>query len=181
MVENIAQWPCRKAMIQSFGIGKVCAEIGVFRGYFSREILFTRPEQLWLIDAWEQQTGEYEQDPANAQDHESSYRAVWDEFSAIPCVRILRGWSLAAANSIPNNFFDWVYLDANHTWQGITNDIWAWWRKINVGGWLCGHDYGNNHPAIQVQPVVDAWAAIRRKPVFTTTDTEEGISWAIQK
>ena len=50
----------RDDLLRKMGQGKVCAEIGVFRGDFSERILLiSRPSRLHLIDPWK-----YEPDPS---------------------------------------------------------------------------------------------------------------------
>ena len=34
-----------------------------------------------------------------------------------------------------------VYIDADHTYESVTEDITAWLPKIRAGGVICGHDY----------------------------------------
>ncbi|NIL95924.1 MAG: hypothetical protein GTO62_01975, partial [Planctomycetales bacterium] len=37
--------------------------------------------------------------------------------------------------------FDWVYIDANHTYEGVLADLEASLPKVRPGGLICGHDY----------------------------------------
>lgn len=50
--------------------------------------------------------------------------------------------SLEAAKLVPDDFFDFVFLDADHSYAAVKADIAAWRPKVEPGGWLCGHDYG---------------------------------------
>ena len=36
---------------------------------------------------------------------------------------------------------DFVYVDANHSYQGALEDMLAWFPKIRPGGLFAGHDY----------------------------------------
>ena len=36
---------------------------------------------------------------------------------------------------------DYVFLDADHTYEGLARDIKAWWPKVKVGGFIGGHDW----------------------------------------
>jgi hypothetical protein len=42
-----------------------------------------------------------------------------------------------------NGYFDFVYLDADHTYKGAAKDIELWYPKVRSGGILSGHDYKN--------------------------------------
>jgi hypothetical protein len=73
--------------------------------------------------------------------------------------------SVLAARRFADNSLDFVFLDANHSFTGVSADIVAWWPKIKPGGWLCGHDYGGwlcvgeKRQYFGVQKAVDAFAA----------------------
>ncbi len=43
---------------------------------------------------------------------------------------------------VPRSEFDFVYIDAEHTYEACKADIAAWYPLIRLGGVLSGHDYG---------------------------------------
>ncbi len=49
--------------------------------------------------------------------------------------------SLVAAKNIPNEYFDFVYIDADHSYESVKSDIIAWFPKVKKGGFLAGHDW----------------------------------------
>jgi len=175
----VITWTDRREMVRSFGTGKVCAEIGVYQGDFSQKILNqSSPSELWLVDPWEVQSGDYDHDWLNKTLTPAMYQHVIKMFVHQPEVKIVRGYSKDMASTIPNDYFDWVYIDADHTWMGISTDVHAWWPKIKSGGWLCGHDFVHcGH--IAVKNVVIAWAAQVKQEIHLTKDYP--VSWAIQK
>ena len=146
----------RKTLIASLPHGGIAAEIGVADGEFSEVILeANQPRELWLVDCWSHIPGS--DDPANAieQAQEAKYQEVLRRFADRPEVRVMREWSVAAAEKFPDEYFDWVYIDANHL--QVDRDIAAWWPKIQPGGALCGHDYCVVADYIDVKPKVDRW------------------------
>lgn len=40
-----------------------------------------------------------------------------------------------------NNYFDAIFIDANHNFQFVKEDIEAWYKKLNNDGILIGHDF----------------------------------------
>ena len=49
--------------------------------------------------------------------------------------------SVEAAKLYPDEYFDFVYLDGDHTYNGVMSDLEAWKNKVRKGGYLSGHDY----------------------------------------
>ena len=41
---------------------------------------------------------------------------------------------------IADESFDLVFIDADHKYSSVVDDIKAWWPKVRKGGILCGHD-----------------------------------------
>ena len=49
--------------------------------------------------------------------------------------------SVDAAKTYANNSLDFVFIDADHEYESVKEDIKAWFPKVKVGGILAGHDY----------------------------------------
>ena len=37
--------------------------------------------------------------------------------------------------------FDLIFIDAQHSYSAVREDIIGWWKHIKAGGFLLGHDY----------------------------------------
>lgn len=124
------------------------AEIGVARGHFSKQLRAScKPSFLALVDPWKEQNAEvYYGDSNNATQAEQDrrYESVKRRFaSAKPgseC-RVLRMYSAEAVNEFPDKFFDWVFIDANHSFEACLEDLRLWAPKVSDDGLLLGHDY----------------------------------------
>lgn len=121
----------------------IVAEIGVEGGDFAADILkHTNPKKLYLIDCWDSQTFE-ECTTFYSQDIEDKfYEYVKKRFANDPRVKVIKAYSLEATELFEDEFFDWVYIDANHRYEAVKKDLSAWWKKIKQGGYMCGDDYG---------------------------------------
>jgi hypothetical protein len=125
----------------------ICAEIGVWEGGFSKQILgSTKPQSLHLIDPWTFDDSFPKswfggQEAKNQQHMDDIHTDVVRLFSDHPEVIVKRQTSLQAAQEYPDGFFDWVYLDANHTYPFAAQDLVAWWPRVKFGGYLAGDDY----------------------------------------
>lgn len=121
-------------------------EIGVHKGDHAQEILNVLPvEKLWLVDPW---SSKYPMEHVenNEETWNSLFRYVRDRFANRSLVEIVRTTSEEASKFLPNEL-DFVYIDADHSYESCLQDILYWWPKIKVGGILGGDDYP--YPGVQ--------------------------------
>ncbi len=135
------------------------AEIGVNKGETSILLRNLFPQaELYLIDPWSL-SSEYIQSGtpiSRKQKHyEKAYQAVKTQFEHDPTVHIFRMGSLTASTQTPNDF-DLVFIDGNHEYMQVKQDITAWLPKVRPGGILAGHDYEPSMPIFDgVKQAVD--------------------------
>jgi predicted O-methyltransferase YrrM len=137
------------------------AEIGVSQGTFSLFILQnTTVEHHVCVDPWE----------PNPQ-----LTRKWEESLALTKNRLKlfldqgrcdldRAWSPAAASDYEDEYFDFIYIDGDHTYEAVRDDAAAWWEKLKSGGVIAGHDYGWEG----VKRAVDEFALERNLTVQVT-------------
>lgn len=123
------------------------AEIGVWKGEFSRVILEqTKPQKLYLIDPWEFQS-EYPERmyggkiAKNQNDMDNIYRDVAFQFGERGDVEIVKKKSDVAMSLLPDRYLDWVYIDGNHHYEFVKNDLVISLKKVKFGGMITGDDY----------------------------------------
>lgn len=119
-------------------------EVGVLRGDFANEVMSTwKGSRAVLVDAWTQlATGTPDLVATLAQPHhDRNYEHVVNRFASDSRVEVLKTNSLDASKRFSD--LDCVYLDADHSYVGVTADLNAWWPTIKEGGLLSGHDYLN--------------------------------------
>lgn len=117
-------------------------EVGVQAGHFSRVIRSTwKGELLHLVDRWRHESGY--NDVANVENDRQleNYFSVIRQFAADNSVVIHKMESLTAAAQFPDGYFDWIYLDADHSYRGCREDLEAWYPKLKTGGLFAGHDF----------------------------------------
>jgi len=51
------------------------------------------------------------------------------------------GDSVELANTCSDESLEFVYLDDDHSYDGVTASCEAWWSKLKIGGVFGGHDY----------------------------------------
>jgi len=75
-------------------------------------------------------------------------------FDGLDRVSFLHGGSESVAKRFDDESVDLVFLDADHSEDGVLRDLEAWLPKVRAGGIVAGHDYGaRHHPG--VKPAVD--------------------------
>lgn len=121
------------------GIG---VEVGTFKGEFAQEIMKVWDGTLFLIDVWRDLGVEYN----DSSNHKNFQGGVYGD-----CMRNIQGFEdraimIRATSEISSNFFednslDFVYIDANHAYEFVKQDIELWFPKVKKGGLVMGHDY----------------------------------------
>ena len=56
--------------------------------------------------------------------------------------KLIREKSWLAADEFENQSLDIVYIDGDHTYEGVLKDLAAWFPKVRRGGIICGDDIG---------------------------------------
>jgi predicted O-methyltransferase YrrM len=106
----------------------VCAELGIYLGDFSEKILkTTQPAKLHLVDI-----------------DEEAVRIAEERFSqqiSSGTVQVHQGDSAKTILSMPDKYFDWVYIDGDHTYLGAKKDLEAIRLKLKPKGLIALNDY----------------------------------------
>jgi hypothetical protein len=119
------------------------AEIGVQNGLFSKIILSTWDGHLTLVDAWQKLDNYTDIANVSDQQHNMAYENTINNTSNFSSrCKIIKGISPDISSSFVDEEFDLVYLDANHSYEAVLQDISFWIKKVKkTGGCICGHDY----------------------------------------
>ncbi len=117
------------------------AEIGVGEGEGARNLrrLFVDSE-LHLVDPWLCYEDYKERRPPSQADLDERRRRVHKAFGGDGLVTVYQMTSEEAASQIAGGF-DIVFIDANHAYEYVKQDIRLWRPKVRSGGFLAGHDY----------------------------------------
>jgi hypothetical protein len=118
------------------GIG---AEIGVEQGVFSEIICQNKKvTKLYAIDAWRVYKGY--RDHTRQSKLDRFYEAAKKRLRPYNC-EIVRKFSTEAVADFVAGALDFVYIDANHDYDHVYQDLELWSKKIKKGGLIAGHDY----------------------------------------
>ena len=164
-------FPTRDHMIQAIcRPGWKIAEVGVWKGEFAHVLAGTSPAQLVLIDPWEGVVMSGDRDGNNVRhaNLEEEYQMIvdWE-----PPYLVRRGKSGDVLATFPDDYFDAVYIDGDHSYEGCRADLELAYKKVKPGGWIMGHDYGqnflrtNNRYNFGVKDAVDTFCIMKRQQI----------------
>lgn len=147
--------------------GAIIAELGVFLGEFAKTLYDTQPHQLVLIDPWEGQLPSGDRDGNNVRvvDLPEVYKMMTASLGNIRTIQIRRGLSFDILPQYPDNYFDFIYIDSSHSYEGTKKELLLSLQKIKRGGVIACHDYEVNplkckhHYDFGVKKAVDEFCA----------------------
>lgn len=139
----------RKTVLNNLPKRAVGAEIGVWKGDFSQQILgAAEPKVLHLIDPWViDPRPDHEQawyGPESGTDMESIFQEVATRFAAEVSsgqIVINRGRSSSVLDTFDDAYLDFVYIDGDHAYDGVRADLFGSFPKVRRGGLLCVDDH----------------------------------------
>lgn len=174
-------------LLNARGLVGTGAEIGVALGDFSEHILVHwRGARLVSIDPWMELPPSEYVDKCNMpqQSMEESYehaKALLSRFGNRS--EVWRETSSDGAKRIAPGTLDFVYIDARHTYEAVSEDLAAWFPRLRPGGIIAGHDYDDGYFAEGlhgVRAAVDEFFGRRELEVAHTHTDVPSLSWLVR-
>ena len=148
--------------INEQGFKRIC-EVGVWKGRFMTSIMKVCPgiTEYWGIDPYSKIKDPEDYHEANMaamtqNEWDETYLWVASQIKHDPRFRLMRAPSSDVAEIVPDGYFDLVFIDADHRYEAVSQDIKTWLPKVRKGGWLSGHDHTKRTPGV-VQAVAEAF------------------------
>ena len=132
---------CWEPFMRKYKCDYIC-ELGVCKGANFYEMIKHDPKLAVAIDSWiddgvvSRNDGKYSQAELDKQ-NQDFVSSVSDK----PFVKVYREYTFEAVRHFKDNYFDLVYIDADHSYEGCLRDIEAWYPKVKGGKFLIGDDY----------------------------------------
>lgn len=128
----------RRTLIQSLPDDyKIGVEIGVSFGSFSKFMNEAHEfTEFYCVDPWEF-------NPQLTKNIDLAYQNTLKNLAPFgEKIHIRKAWSPKASEEFEDEYFDFIYIDGDHTYEAVKADMEGWWDKLKVGGIMSGHDYG---------------------------------------
>lgn len=92
--------------------------------------------------------------------NDTHVQALQKRFAKCNRVTIQHARSMEAAAAYKPRSLNVVYIDATHSKEAVAADIEAWFPKIRIGGFICGHDYHAGFPGV-MEAVGDRFVGVQ--------------------
>lgn len=143
---NAKLYTNREAALYEMPKGVICAEVGVAYGDFSEKILeHMHPKYFWAIDYFSQETQYkncgYDKFIDSSESHENIYRGRFRDYIEKNTMGIKQGISWEVLEEFEDDYFDYVYLDADHRYESVIKDVEVLYRKCKSGAIIQFNDY----------------------------------------
>lgn len=157
----------------------IAAEIGVNIGVYSKKILsINKPKKLHLVDNWGSE--QYPRSLKNKVEKKFATEILAGN------VEINKGLSIEMALTFDNNYFDWIYIDTDHSYQVTIQELESYRLKMKPNGIIAGHDYilGNWNGMVRYgvkEAVYEFCIKYNWEIIYLTMENKEHPSFAIKK
>lgn len=157
---------------KEFGLS-VGVEIGVERGLYSK-VLLDGGMKVYGVDPYRAYSGYNFPDPVRFQTKLDAIfadcqRRLSDHIQSGQFIPVRKS-SMEALEDFADESLDFVYIDGNHGFRYVAEDLVEWTEKVKHGGFVCGHDFfpvwrnPRDAYACHVIQVVPAFVAAYRIP-----------------
>lgn len=134
-VKNCRLIESRAKMLEDLPKDSVVAEVGTQYGRFAEKILsITKPKKLHLIDS------NFDSFKAEVSQKQ---KTVFQEGIDHGTIELHEGDSSTILSEFPDEYFDWIYIDADHAYEGVCKDIARGYTKVKADGMMVFNDYTN--------------------------------------
>lgn len=166
------RWDVIARLCRKHGLARG-AEIGVADGRFTAGLLSAAANvELLAVDYWPENYPTWDglRWTRELQDqHRDAFLKVSGLFPGR--LTLIEAPSVAASLHVADASLDFVFIDADHSFDAVMADIRAWLPKVREGGFITGHDYDRwRFP--------DVVRAVRA--CFSQIKTQEDFVWTVQ-
>jgi hypothetical protein len=187
ILESIA---IREHLVSILPANYTYCEVGVRRGDFFDIMVRLTLNTCVAVDLWELAQTPSQNDDCQPLENLKKIRLEFQQkYKKKNNILIYHKHSLDAAKDMLQHFgeqyFDMVYIDADHSYNAVLQDLEAYYPLVKSGGFLAGHDYAEctfaSGTKCGVIPAVNQFAAKQKLKIYLTKEPHIWKSWILIK
>lgn len=123
-------------------------EIGIFRGDFFNFIFNNcNPQKLDGVDIFSGITCSGDENGNNVINYDIglSFIELIEKYKNYSNIKLHKSDSVSYLNSVEDEYYDIIYIDGDHSYNGVKRDLEVAFKKIKNKGFIMGHDYEMNY------------------------------------
>ncbi|MCI0558389.1 MAG: class I SAM-dependent methyltransferase [Nitrososphaera sp.] len=158
-----AEWFVR--LHRALGSG-LYGELGTFRGRSACLMVagFNNDpnSKLVTVDKFDQKTVRSKYRYRGDQDLYENVLELFKSKGFDKCIQVIKSDTSAAANLFEDGTFIFLFIDADHSYEGVKADFTAWQSKLTLNGIIAFHD--SHHVGVEklLSEIKDKWKQIDR-------------------
>jgi len=138
----------------------IVVEIGSWKGgsavdFSKASKKYGKEIRLYCIDTWDYRKRHNSPKLCKIALKENIYKTFKKNMEDYPHT-VLIGKNKLFLKQFDDGSVDVIFLDANHSFDAVKEDICNWLPKLKVGGVFCGHDYGRKEYGV-TEAVHEFW------------------------
>lgn len=158
---------------------KTGAEVGVYKAEFTEKFC-QEGLKMFAIDPWMSFDGQGRTQKIQERQN-FLYSHAKRQLDKYDC-QVIRSSSMDALKYFKDEELDFVYIDGNHDFKHVAEDIFEWSKKVKKGGVVSGHDYWTSDKSAfnvicHVAPVVDAYSKVFETNLQIIGLEDKCLSW----
>ncbi len=159
---------------------KTGVEIGVLKGEYTQILLQSIPGlKLYGVDPWIEYPDYY--DVSGGQKYyDEIYEEAKQRTKDYDCT-LIKKFSMDAVKDFEDESLDFVYIDGNHEFIHVAEDIHYWSKKVKPGGIISGHDYRRggfkSKCQVNVKDVIHAYTYTKGRNIWFIISGDHHQSW----
>jgi glycosyltransferase involved in cell wall biosynthesis len=134
-----------RRLIEDIPMNGMIIELGCFKGRSIcsvADIIKRKNLKVVVVDTFEGTVKERKEGEP-AMDFIEEFRYNINRFELKEYITIYRGKTDDIYKELKDNIFDLLFLDADHSYEAVKQDLENWECKVKKGGTISGHDYVN--------------------------------------
>lgn len=136
-LKNVKIYSDREEFVLSLKNELIMLEIGTLGGDYADLLIKTKPQKLDLLDTYESE----DIHKLNRFNKDNHYEYIKNKYSDNKNVKLIKGLSDLMLPILNKKYYDYIYIDADHEYASINNDLHNSIKLLKEGGVIGLNDY----------------------------------------